>query len=122
ATGDGGSEGGDATRACVILPDAASSPRWETFFFQAEDGIRDFHVTGVQTCALPICRRTCLFGHCTRGCASGPSRSPRRSACLSRSEERPCRERGSMCSRAPPWTTVRSGTEAARAATAHAHA
>src|SRR5207302_7170174 len=24
------------------------------FFFQAEDGIRDFHVTGVQTCALPI--------------------------------------------------------------------
>src|SRR5690606_5494777 len=23
---------------------------------QAEDGIRDFHVTGVQTCALPICR------------------------------------------------------------------
>src|SRR5690606_39292616 len=26
------------------------------FFLQAEDGIRDFHVTGVQTCALPICR------------------------------------------------------------------
>src|SRR5690606_10851335 len=26
------------------------------FFFQAEDGIRDFHVTGVQTCALPIWR------------------------------------------------------------------
>src|SRR5690606_39995716 len=26
-----------------------------SFFFQAEDGIRDFHVTGVQTCALPIC-------------------------------------------------------------------
>src|SRR5690606_23607174 len=26
------------------------------FFFQAEDGIRDFHVTGVQTCALPIYR------------------------------------------------------------------
>src|SRR5690606_13180867 len=26
------------------------------FFFQAEDGIRDFHVTGVQTCALPILR------------------------------------------------------------------
>src|SRR5690606_41186495 len=24
------------------------------FFFQAEVGIRDFHVTGVQTCALPI--------------------------------------------------------------------
>src|SRR5437879_9242711 len=26
-----------------------------TFFFQAEDGIRDTSVTGVQTCALPIC-------------------------------------------------------------------
>src|SRR5690606_40820586 len=26
------------------------------FFFQAEDGIRAFHVTGVQTCALPISR------------------------------------------------------------------
>src|SRR6266487_6123015 len=25
------------------------------FFFQAEDGIRDGRVTGVQTCALPIC-------------------------------------------------------------------
>src|SRR5207249_5964144 len=27
-----------------------------TFFFQAEDGIRDRNVTGVQTCALPIYR------------------------------------------------------------------
>src|SRR3712207_9577191 len=29
-------------------------------FFQAEDGIRDIGVTGVQTCALPICHRLCL--------------------------------------------------------------
>src|SRR5690606_40224492 len=28
--------------------------------FQAEDGIRDFHVTGVQTCALPICCKAML--------------------------------------------------------------
>src|SRR2546421_9593619 len=28
--------------------------RWRLFFFQAEDGIRDLIVTGVQTCALPI--------------------------------------------------------------------
>src|SRR5256885_2842009 len=28
------------------------------FFFQAEDGIRDYKVTGVQTCALPILRVT----------------------------------------------------------------
>src|SRR5260370_31400318 len=27
---------------------------WSCFFFQAEDGIRDSSVTGVQTCALPI--------------------------------------------------------------------
>src|SRR5256886_4560166 len=27
------------------------------FFFQAEDGIRDLTVTGVQTCALPICEQ-----------------------------------------------------------------
>src|SRR5438874_2890824 len=27
------------------------------FFFQAEDGIRDLYVTGVQTCALPISRQ-----------------------------------------------------------------
>src|SRR2546430_13583538 len=34
-----------------------SSRRWSSvvcFFFQAEDGIRDLTVTGVQTCALPI--------------------------------------------------------------------
>src|SRR5256884_6100891 len=28
---------------------------YAVFFFQAEDGIRDVAVTGVQTCALPIC-------------------------------------------------------------------
>ena len=34
----------------------------EFFFFQAEDGIRDYKVTGVQTCALPICYHVdCLF-------------------------------------------------------------
>src|SRR5207249_6160759 len=31
------------------------------FFFQAEDGIRDRNVTGVQTCALPISFRARLF-------------------------------------------------------------
>src|SRR5438093_192847 len=30
------------------------------FFFQAEDGIRDWSVTGVQTCALPISARISL--------------------------------------------------------------
>ena len=29
------------------------------FFFQAEDGIRDYKVTGVQTCALLLAQRVC---------------------------------------------------------------
>src|SRR5699024_11573334 len=38
------------------------------FFFQAEDGIRDRNVTGVQTCALPICRPVAVHprGHLQR--------------------------------------------------------
>src|SRR2546429_3916375 len=34
---------------------ARASSWYVFFFFQAEDGIRDVAVTGVQTCALPIC-------------------------------------------------------------------
>src|SRR5687768_18465472 len=52
------------------------------FFFQAEDGIRDVAVTGVQTCALPI----------------SPSRPPARG--------RPglaARQRPSVLVLAPPW-------------------
>src|SRR5256885_7082080 len=33
------------------------------FFFQAEDGIRDYKVTGVQTCALPIYRVDMIHRH-----------------------------------------------------------
>src|SRR5882762_10804109 len=33
-----------------------------SFFFQAEDGIRDSSVTGVQTCALPIWRHVVYSG------------------------------------------------------------
>src|SRR5256884_2937879 len=36
------------------------------FFFQAEDGIRDVAVTGVQTCALPICTPPALAGALAR--------------------------------------------------------
>src|SRR5207253_6391151 len=38
------------------------------FFFQAEDGIRDGHVTGVQTCALPISEA--IIATCSRFCSS----------------------------------------------------
>src|SRR5215467_6025651 len=40
------------------------------FFFQAEDGIRDYKVTGVQTCALPISRLKILRLLKQRGCCS----------------------------------------------------
>src|SRR5690625_497112 len=36
------------------------------FLFQAEDGIRDGHVTGVQTCALPICQSAQNFWPSTK--------------------------------------------------------
>src|SRR3989454_6248365 len=39
------------------------------FFFQAEDGIRDYKVTGVQKCALPISNRAC--GRRCRAAAKG---------------------------------------------------
>src|SRR5436190_24325419 len=52
-----------------------------SFFFQAEDGIRDHCVTGVQTCALPISsrrpapRREAPASSC--GCRREPARPPR---------------------------------------------
>src|SRR5207244_9484123 len=50
------------------------------FFFQAEDGIRDDLVTGVQTCALPICvgpagHRGGLLAQHSAGCRESPGAS-----------------------------------------------
>src|SRR5690606_41120882 len=65
------------------------------FFFQAEDGIRDFHVTGVQTCALPICYASFFIDavDTVRRGDSMPSRSAlalnRSSSCL-RASKPPC--------------------------------
>src|SRR2546429_3702882 len=42
------------TKELRALCEKHGSPRLEEFVFQAEDGIRDVAVTGVQTCALPI--------------------------------------------------------------------
>src|SRR2546426_8174589 len=44
------------------------------FFFQAEDGIRDYKVTGVQTCALPILGRS-LATRSRRSSGVFPTRS-----------------------------------------------
>src|SRR5204863_3253937 len=41
------------------------------FFFQAEDGIRDLYVTGVQTCALPISWRRQVPGRRSSGSRGG---------------------------------------------------
>src|SRR2546427_2495070 len=46
------------------------------FFFQAEDGIRDLTVTGVQTCALPISRRSVARGDDDLGLPSGELQHP----------------------------------------------
>src|SRR5437773_9731513 len=58
------------------------------FFFQAEDGIRDRDVTGVQTCALPISQGA--SGHPAASLRPGPPAASGRSPALSarRSEER----------------------------------
>src|SRR5256885_8056725 len=48
------------------------------FFFQAEDGIRDYKVTGVQTCALPIFSRPSDSG--VTSSSSTPLTSPARTA------------------------------------------
>src|SRR5215217_8924446 len=99
----------DTSRNCCPNPDCASRGLvvWVYlrahglfFFFQAEDGIRDIGVTGVQTCALPIL--PCSVPE-TTGSSSVPSTLP--CACSwprlpwARSEERrvgkECRSRWS---------------------------
>src|SRR5256885_8597209 len=50
AYGGGGGAGGNVGRGVGRVGGSVC----DVFFFQAEDGIRDYKVTGVQTCALPI--------------------------------------------------------------------
>src|SRR3712207_7666358 len=67
------------------------------FFFQAEDGIRDIGVTGVQTCALPI-----------SGTAASPSRCARRStrSSATASRTRPCSSTGTSSTSTSPPTSA----------------
>src|SRR5690349_22142211 len=67
------------------------------FFFQAEDGIRDLYVTGVQTCALPILTVKVHSSRAVDGCS--------RTAWLSRS---------SAPAEYPPWWAGTDGPEEAR--------
>src|SRR5256885_8071957 len=48
------------------------------FFFQAEDGIRDYKVTGVQTCALPISDRGAFAAAGVRAPGLPPAAPPPR--------------------------------------------
>src|SRR5256885_14602414 len=57
------------------VPETATGAESCFFFFQAEDGIRDYKVTGVQTCALPIYASACGFAG---GRAPMPMRLPER--------------------------------------------
>src|SRR5438067_3749322 len=70
------------------------------FFFQAEDGIRDRNVTGVQTCALPICSSWRWRTRCrpiTPTTWAGPTGSP--AACRAKRSGRgsPCEENCDAC-------------------------
>src|SRR5690606_40106024 len=87
------------------------------FFFQAEDGIRDFHVTGVQTCALPIYDPGGRSGPVLAGSAGRwpfwPN--PGRNGVTLGSpapEDRPCPPRLSNPIRRAGWRKARAGPSA----------
>src|SRR5256885_3891473 len=71
------------------------------FFFQAEDGIRDYKVTGVQTCALPI---SCASRFDSSEQAAGWRRSAARNESIS---VRTCSSHGRerFTDRSTSWTT-----------------
>src|SRR5205807_2697878 len=77
-----------------------SQVKFNVFFFQAEDGIRDYKVTGVQTCALPISSPTW----------PGRPASPRCST-------RPAHPRSTCCPRSPPGPGAASTAPSAPSAT-----
>src|SRR5688572_31061584 len=76
------------------------------FFFQAEDGIRVLTVTGVQTCALPICRHTEPVGAATtsRHRDRGLPSDARRLSCQHPTPGTVPPAPG--CPRCPPWMPV----------------
>src|SRR5256885_17234413 len=80
------------------MDDSAKFNEVVFFFFQAEDGIRDYKVTGVQTCALPI----------SSACGAPPPES-------SRGTTSPCRAgRGRRGGRSYPLWVERPCPHAAR--------
>src|SRR5207237_3321627 len=82
------------------------------FFFQAEDGIRDSSVTGVQTCALPIStrRRPGIPPAPSSACRVPDRWRNRRSKLLSVHQNFSSRGRGARC----PLTRIPTGRRRGR--------
>src|SRR5205085_6791183 len=81
------------------------------FFFQAEDGIRDLTVTGVQTCALPIWRRTRRRSPAGTPSQSRSTPTRTRSRCRRRAPDAPCPASGSIARGSAAATTPRRSEE-----------
>src|SRR5256885_8799975 len=79
------------------------------FFFQAEDGIRDYKVTGVKTCALPILwKRTRSRALSGRGASPSSSRVPSTSTEATSFPGAPATSPRSSAVRSTPWRFTRS--------------
>src|SRR2546429_6579935 len=79
----------------LFMIDTLRAALFVFFFFQAEDGIRDVAVTGVQTCALPISARR----------ATSPTRRTRGSR--ARRIRKSPRRRGPDSHRSRRWATTK---------------
>src|SRR5207249_6443604 len=94
---DAYSESGNKTG--LTRPDGTKiTYRYSFFFFQAEDGIRDRNVTGVQTCALPISSARSPASCCVRSGPTSRATSPRSDRSEERRVGKECRSR---------WATYR---------------
>src|SRR5947208_16017115 len=83
------------------------------FFFQAEDGIRDDLVTGVQTCALPISRPACRARHPRPPPANSLTRRVEGWRTDARTVPCRCRHDRRTDRRSAPWCPCRPATAAA---------
>src|SRR5262249_57861336 len=83
------------------------------FFFQAEDGIRDWSVTGVQTCALPICdyRLDLRLTHRAVARAVSPTCGPAASLVEASEHVGQARVHGGLDSAPPPRSCSRRSEE-----------
>src|SRR5690348_17771490 len=79
----------------------------ESFFFQAEDGIRDGRVTGVQTCALPISWASLIDLKPSRSMNSSATFLPSRPAAISACSRRSIATRKVDAPLTGSWVAIR---------------